>query len=180
MRKLLSVRSLVTRFIIALSMCACAAAIAAPATAQQAPATAAALEATLQEIIVTGSRIPVQANITVTSPIAAVTDEDIKLTRYTDTIDVLNLRGIGPQRTLVLVSGRRLGLGEPSTSNSDSDQIPGQSVERIDVVTGGGSATYASDAIAGVVNFIMKSDFQGKGGCRSAGDHRGSARKGAV
>jgi iron complex outermembrane recepter protein len=149
----------------------------------------------LQEVIVTGSRIPVPANITATSPITAVTSEDIKLSGYSDTTDVLNslpqniinsandfgnssspstatggfatvdLRGLGPQRTLVLVNGRRLGVGDPSTTNSDPapdiDQIPATLIERIDVVTGGASATYGSDAIAGVVNFILKKDFQG-------------------
>jgi iron complex outermembrane receptor protein len=193
--KPISARSLMKQFMIALSMCACAAAMSTPAAAQQAPATTAAPEGALQEVIVTGSRIPVPANITATSPITVVTGEDIKLSGYSDTIDMLNslpqniinagndfgnqsspltatggvatvdLRGIGPQRTLVLVNGRRLGVGDPSTTNSnpapDIDQIPAQLVERIDVVTGGASATYGSDAIAGVVNFIMKKDFQG-------------------
>jgi hypothetical protein len=111
-------------------MCACAAAISTPAAAQQAPATTAAPEGTLQEVIVTGSRIPVPANITATSPITVMTSEDIRVSGYTDTIDMLNslpqnsinagndfgnqsspltatggfatvdLRGIGPQRTL--------------------------------------------------------------------------------
>jgi iron complex outermembrane receptor protein len=149
----------------------------------------------LQEVIVTGSRIPVPANITATSPITAVTSADIKVSGYSDTTDILNslpqniinsaddfgntsspstatggfatvdLRGLGPQRTLVLVNGRRLGVGDPSTSNSDPapdiDQIPATLIDRIDVVTGGASATYGSDAIAGVVNFILKKDFQG-------------------
>ena len=77
----------------------------------------------------------------------------------------VDLRGLGPQRTLVLVNGRRLGTGDPSTSNQnvapDIDQIPAPLIERVDVVTGGASATYGSDAIAGVVNFILKKDFQG-------------------
>ena len=71
----------------------------------------------------------------------------------------------GRQRTLVLVDGRRLGAGDPSTTNQnvapDIDQIPVPLIERVDVVTGGASATYGSDAIAGVVNFILKKDFQG-------------------
>jgi iron complex outermembrane recepter protein len=162
---------------------------AAPASSQAAP------ETQLQEVIVTGSRIPVPANITATSPLTVVTVRDIQLQGYTDSSDVLNnlpqniissgvdagnqsspltatggyatvdLRGIGPQRTLVLVNGRRLGVGDPSTTNNnpapDIDQIPLPMVERIDVVTGGASATYGSDAIAGVVNFILKRDFQG-------------------
>jgi outer membrane receptor for ferrienterochelin and colicin len=66
------------------------------------------------------------------------------------------LRGIGPQRTLVLIDGRRLGVGDANTGNPnpapDLDQIPPQLVQRIDVVTGGASATYGSDAIAGVIS----------------------------
>jgi len=149
----------------------------------------------LQEIIVTGSRIPVPANISATSPTAVVTNQEIQLQGHTDITDVINalpqniisasadfgntsnpltstggfstvdLRGLGPQRTLVLVDGRRLGVGDPSTANqnvaSDIDQIPATLLERVDVVTGGASATYGSDAIAGVVNFILKKDFQG-------------------
>src|SRR4029077_18763006 len=80
-------------------------------------------------------------------------------------ISTADLRGLGPQRTLVLVDGRRLGPGDPNTSNpnvaSDLDQVPAPLIERIDVVTGGASATYGSDAIAGVVNFIMKKNFEG-------------------
>jgi outer membrane receptor protein involved in Fe transport len=75
------------------------------------------------------------------------------------------LRGLGPQRTIVLINGRRLGLGDPNTANlnpaPDLDQIPTALVERVEVVTGGASATYGSDAIAGVVNFILKKSFTG-------------------
>jgi iron complex outermembrane recepter protein len=76
-----------------------------------------------------------------------------------------DLRGLGPGRTLVLVDGRRLGVGSPNTAIAqpapDLDQIPAGLVERVEVVTGGASAVYGSDAIAGVVNFIMKRNFQG-------------------
>ncbi len=76
-----------------------------------------------------------------------------------------DLRGLGPQRTLVLVNGRRLGPGSPHTSIQapapNLDQIPMQLVERVDVVTGGASAVYGSDAIAGVINFVMKRNFEG-------------------
>jgi outer membrane receptor protein involved in Fe transport len=178
-----------------LSMCAGLAAISMPAMAQQTPAATAEPESVLQEVVVTGSRIPVPANISATSPLTVVTSQDIKVSGYTDITDLMNalpqniisgnsdfgnrsdpltatggfttadLRGLGPQRTLVLVNGRRLGTGDPSTTNSnpapDLDQIPAQLVERVDVVTGGASATYGSDAIAGVINFIMKKDFQG-------------------
>ena len=148
----------------------------------------------LQEVIVTGSRIP-QPNMVSVSPIQVLTSQDIQLTGTNDMISLLNnlpqqfinsqadlgpnqnpltsaggesnadLRGLGPQRTLVLVDGRRLGVGDASTLNPnpapDLNQIPPQLVERVDVVTGGASAVYGSDAIAGVVNFVMKHDFQG-------------------
>jgi iron complex outermembrane recepter protein len=76
-----------------------------------------------------------------------------------------DLRGLGPNRTLVLVDGRRLGQGSPNTAIQspapDLDQIPSGLVERVEVLTGGASAVYGSDAIAGVVNFIMKKNFEG-------------------
>lgn len=76
-----------------------------------------------------------------------------------------DLRGLGPNRTLVLVDGRRLGIGSPNTAIQspapDLDQIPLFMVDRVEVVTGGASSVYGSDAIAGVVNFILKKDFQG-------------------
>jgi iron complex outermembrane receptor protein len=149
----------------------------------------------LQEVVVTGSRIPVPANISATSPTTTVSTQDIHLQGQTDTIEILNqlpqnviaagadlgnqsnplsspggvatadLRGLGPQRTLVLVDGRRLGIGDPNTQNPnpapDLDQIPAALIERVDVVTGGASAVYGSDATAGVINFILKKDFQG-------------------
>src|SRR6202042_3574038 len=80
-------------------------------------------------------------------------------------IATADLRGLGPNRTLVLIDGRRLGQGSPNTAIQspapDLDQIPAGLVDRIEVVTGGASAAYGSDAIAGVINFIMKRDFQG-------------------
>lgn len=168
----------------------------ATSNAQQAPpAPAPAAPKLLQEVVVTGSRIPVAGNVTATSPTTIVSSQDVKLQGYTDVTDVMNqlpqniigansdfgntsspltstggfstvdLRGLGPQRTLVLVNGRRLGAGDPSTSNQnvapDIDQIPVPLIERVDVVTGGASATYGSDAIAGVVNFVLKKNFEG-------------------
>jgi outer membrane receptor protein involved in Fe transport len=76
-----------------------------------------------------------------------------------------DLRGLGPNRTLVLVNGRRLGNGSPYTviqsPAPDLDQIPSRLIERVEVVTGGASAVYGSDAVAGVVNFITKRNFEG-------------------
>ena len=73
----------------------------------------------------------------------------------------LNLRGLGTNRNLVLIDGKRLGPGRPDISSADLNQIPTPLLERVDVVTGGASAVYGSDAIAGVTNFILKRDFEG-------------------
>src|SRR5258705_362339 len=74
----------------------------------------------------------------------------------------INLRGLGPQRSLVLVNGRRLGPGFGDGRNfSDINQIPAALIDRIDVETGGASAVYGADAVAGVVNFVLNTKFQG-------------------
>ena len=148
----------------------------------------------VEEIVITGSRIAAP-NMTSTSPVQVVSDTEIKHLGKTDMVDVLNtlpqvfqnsatdfsntsnslstpgglttvnLRGLAPQRTLVLVDGRRLGSADANTGNPNPapnlDQIPVAMIERVDVVTGGASAVYGSDAIAGVVNFIMRKNFEG-------------------
>jgi len=153
---------------------------AAPAMAQDAPSQ----EADLGDIIVTGSRIP-QPNLITTSPVTQVTSEDIDstgVTRIEDLVSQLpqafaaqnstvsngasgtatvSLRNLGSSRTLVLIDGRRMGYGSPLDDAADLNQIPEQLVERVEVLTGGASAVYGSDAIAGVVNFIMRRDFEG-------------------
>ena len=150
-------------------------AFAAPAMAQ---------DAELDEVVVTGSRIP-QTNLVTTSPVTQVTGEDIDIagvTRVEDLISQLpqafaaqnstvsngasgtatvSLRNLGSTRTLVLIDGRRMGYGSPNATAADLNQIPEQLVERVEVLTGGASAVYGSDAIAGVVNFIMKKEFEG-------------------
>lgn len=78
-------------------------------------------------------------------------------------LNLLDLRGLGTQRTLVLVNGRRHVAGD-ITSNAvspDVNTIPVDLIERVDIVTGGNSAIYGSDAIAGVVNFVLRNDFDG-------------------
>lgn len=140
----------------------------------------------IEKIEVTGSRIK-RANIQSTSPITTISAEDIKVSGITRIEDVLNempaifadqtsgtangatgtatvnLRNLGAVRTLTLMNGRRLPSGSPAAGGSGADinQIPAALVERVEVLTGGASATYGSDAIAGVVNFIMKKDFEG-------------------
>jgi iron complex outermembrane recepter protein len=194
MGKLVDARSLLKRFTMILSVCVSIAAIEMPAIAQTTAAATAETQPELQEIVVTGSRIAAPNEVS-TSPIQVVTAKEIQQGGKFDAIDLLNqlpqnfqnsvtdfsntssglntpggvttadLRGLGPQRTLVLVNGRRLGTGDPNTSNPnpspDLDQIPLALVERVDVVTGGASAVYGSDAIAGVVNFILKKNFEG-------------------
>ena len=137
-----------------------------------------------EAIVVTGTRIP-QANLYTTSPVTQVTAEDITtqgVTRVEDLISQLpqafaaqnssvsngasgtatvSLRGLGSSRTLVLIDGRRMPYGSPRDDAADLNQIPGQLVDRVEILTGGASAVYGSDAIGGVVNFIMKKDFEG-------------------
>jgi len=73
----------------------------------------------------------------------------------------LDLRGLGTNRTLVLVNGRRHVNSSPGSFDVDVDNIPQDLIDRVDVVTGGESAVYGSDAIAGVVNFVLKRNFDG-------------------
>lgn len=78
----------------------------------------------------------------------------------------VNLRGLGPSRTLVLFNGRRMvsapyGVGESAQSFVDTNLIPPAAIGRVEVLKDGAAATYGSDAIAGVVNFITKRGFNG-------------------
>ena len=135
-------------------------------------------------IVVTGSRIK-SANLEATTPVTQVTSEDVVtqgVTRIEDLVNqlpqafaaqnvtvangatgtaTLDLRGLGSPRTLVLIDGRRMPYGGVTNSAADINQIPASMVERVDILTGGASAVYGSDAVAGVVNFIMKKDFEG-------------------
>lgn len=162
---------------VALSIAAFASA---PAFAQGAPAA----EEEGSVIIVTGSRIP-QPNLTGVAPVTVVSSQEIKLQGTTRTEDLLNslpqvfgdqggnlangatgtatvnLRNLGPERTLVLINGRRLMPGDPISSAADLNFIPASLVKSVDVLTGGASSTYGSDAVAGVVNFTMDTDFEG-------------------
>lgn len=159
-------------------------ALATPAVAQDAPAEESAADET---IVVTGSRIP-QANLESAAPITVITGEDIKLQGTTRVEDMLNslpsvfasqsstmangadgtasvdLRGLGTTRTLSLVNGRRLLPGDPSPgsgSAADINMIPAALLKNVQVLTGGASATYGADAVAGVVNFVMDTEFSG-------------------
>src|SRR5437868_7467916 len=78
-------------------------------------------------------------------------------------LNLLDLRGLGPKRTLMLVNGRRHVAADITSSASvpDVNTISSDLIERVDIVTGGNSAVYGSDAVAGVVNFILRRDFDG-------------------
>lgn len=151
-------------------------------------ATGVAQETALKEIVVTGSRIA-QSGYDSISPVQIVGSADIDATGAANIQEVLlknpafgtptlsrtnsnflvssagvstiDLRNLGTARTLVLVDGRRHVAGIPGTSAVDLNAIPAQFIERIDVLTGGASALYGSDAMAGVVNMVYKKDFEG-------------------
>lgn len=134
-------------------------------------------------ITITGSRIPQDPNLVSSVPVQSVDDEDIKLSGELNLADVvndipalissltaensatganqLNLRGLGANRTLTLVNGRRHVAGFRGSQSVDIGSIPRALVERVEVTTGGASAVYGSDAVTGVVNFILKDDFEG-------------------
>lgn len=149
--------------------------MAAPAMAQD--------EAAGDTIVVTGSRIERQ-DFVASSPVATVDSAQFEMTGTINTESLLNtlpqtipgldrtsnnpgngtatvnLRGLGSSRTLVLINGSR-GMPSGVGSTVDINTIPSALIERVEVVTGGASAVYGSDAVAGVVNFILKDDFEG-------------------
>jgi iron complex outermembrane recepter protein len=162
------------------------------ATAEEAP------------IVVTGSRIA-RSELNVANPIVALTAEDIEKTGLVNVTDVLirnpaltasrggslsggadagfgetganflDLRNLGENRTLVLVNGRRHVAGIPNTAAVDTNSIPQDLIDKIDVLTGGASAIYGADGVSGVVNFITKRNFDGltaraQAGLSSRGD----------
>lgn len=156
-----------------------------------------------QAIIITGSRIR-RPNLESTIPITSIGGTEFFETGRTSVGDVLNelpalrstfsqsnstqflgtsglnlldLRGLGTQRTLVLQNGRRHVAGDilNNAVSPDTNTIPTDLIDRVDVVTGGNSAIYGSDAIAGVVNFVLKQDYEGvqirgQGGISKYGD----------
>jgi iron complex outermembrane receptor protein len=76
-------------------------------------------------------------------------------------VATVDLRDLGSDRTLVLINGRRVVASLPGSATVDLNVIPTQFVERVDILTGGASSLYGSDAIAGVVNFVFKDNFEG-------------------
>jgi outer membrane receptor protein involved in Fe transport len=174
--------------LLASSMICGAALMSLSATSASAAAAPAANSAEVSEIVVTGTRIPTP-NLTSVAPVTSVSAADIKaqgVTRVEDLINSLpqafaaqgsnvsnnsngiatvNLRGLGSSRTLVLIDGKRLQAGNPTSAigpvAADLNFIPTALVQRVDVLTGGASAVYGADAVAGVVNFIMNRNFEG-------------------
>ena len=158
-------------------------------------------EGTSKPILVTGSRIA-RPTLQSAVPLTSVTVEDLTGTgevslgdalndlpslrstfssgnssRFIGTagLSLLDLRGLGTARTLVLINGRRHITSTPGSEGFDINTIPTDLIDRIDIVTGGNSAIYGSDAVAGVVNFIMKRDYDGiatraQAGVSSRGD----------
>lgn len=172
----------------AVLLCGTSLLVPAQAWGQSTDSGAAATEeaASVEEIVVTGSRIR-RSSLDSPAPIAVVGAEAIRATGQTEIADVVNelpglaitqtdqtsnlagnagvnaldLRGLGTERTLVLVDSRRRVPAIPGTSAVDISTIPSSLVERVEIVTGGASALYGADAVAGVANFILKKDFEG-------------------
>ena len=140
------------------------------------------------EVIVTGSRLA-SANVTSPSPVVVLEGEELQHLGTPRAEDLLNslpqvnsgltlgangasvapltgtatadLRGIGAFRTLVLINGRRTAPGDPINPSADLNTVPAALVKRVEVLTGGASAIYGSDAVSGVVNFILDTNFTG-------------------
>jgi iron complex outermembrane receptor protein len=159
-----------------------------PIAYAQQPASAVKDDTALEEVVVTGSRLAQSPNEVSISPITSVTELDIEKQGLTRAEDILNalpsvvaenssgqsissngtasvsLRGLGSERTLVLVNGFRMAPGSglaTSTSSADINQIPAELIQRVDVLTGGASSVYGADAVAGVVNFVLDTHFEG-------------------
>jgi hypothetical protein len=137
------------------------------------------------EILVTGSRIKAP-NLTSTSPLLSLSDKDVAVRGTTNVENLLNtlpqvsasnssaqstfgtpgiatvnLRNLGPARTQVMIDGRRLMPGDPVAPYADLNFIPAALISSVEVLTGGASTAYGSDAVAGVVNFKMKRNLKG-------------------
>jgi outer membrane receptor protein involved in Fe transport len=158
----------------------------------------------VQEVTVTGSRIQQVSGMNTPTPVTAIGISDLKVMAPTTLVDALaqlpqflnndtpqtqsfgssgasgasyiNLRGMGANRTLTLLDGRRV-VPSTRTGSLDIALIPDSLVERVDVVTGGASAAYGSDAVSGVVNFVLDTDFTGlkanlQGGVSELGDNQ--------
>jgi len=157
------------------------------------------VEEYIEEIVVTGSRIP-RKELTTAAPVTVLDAEQLEKTGRASIGEILqslpeqsngintqynnggdgatrvNLRGLGTRRTLVLLNGRRhVAGGTGADATVDLNAIPTAAIQRIEILKDGGSAVYGSDAIAGVVNIITRKDYSGTelrafSGMSSAGD----------
>lgn len=171
------------RFMATLGRLACAVPIA-TTMALVTPGTTLAQDEEVDEVVVTGSRL-VRRDLDAPSPIVVISAEDIQNAGNVTLEETLNelpqlasdntssvnsgggsgiltadLRGLDAVRTLVLVNGKRFAPAD-SRGLTDITSIPDALVKRVEVMTGGASAVYGSDAIAGAVNFVLKDDFEG-------------------
>lgn len=141
------------------------------------------------DVVVTGTRIRLQDYVQ-SNPVVSVTSEQIEYSGVTNVtnflqdfpslvgsfnsqdsadtggqtsagLNLLSLRNLGTNRTLVLVDGRRHVAGNPGSAAIDTNTIPIALIERVEVLTGGASAIYGADGVSGVVNFVLKDDFEG-------------------
>lgn len=143
-----------------------------------------AAEPAMQRVEVTGSRIPT-LNTEGASPVTTLSAKDIKIDGVRNVEDMLNnlpqvfaaqgssisngatgtatisLRGLGADRTLILVNGKRLPSGSVNSTAADVNQVPAALIKRVEVLTGGAGAVYGAGAVAGVVNFILRDNFEG-------------------
>jgi outer membrane receptor protein involved in Fe transport len=167
------------------SVCA-AALLTGPARAQSAPAVSD--QSNVEQIVVTGTRVQ-RDGYEAPTPVSVVSADELaksgtpNIADYVDTlpavsgsatpvttanqvgagrqgIDTINLHNIGDVRTLTLLDGRRVG-GMINTGVVDVSELPQQLISRVDIVTGGASASYGSDALSGVVNYVLDTKFTG-------------------
>ncbi|MGN7917222.1 TonB-dependent receptor domain-containing protein [Lysobacter sp. ESA13C] len=175
------------RKILTTAVCTALVGVVAPAYAQQAETASNEDVTKIETVTVTGSRIS-NPNVVSPAPVSVLTAEDIKATGAINIGDLLttmpqlattftmgnsgrfigtagvamqDLRNLGTARTLVLVNGRRMVGASAGTSAVDTNLIPADWVERVEIITGGASAVYGADAVSGVVNFILKKKFEG-------------------
>ncbi len=145
--------------------------------------------AQLDEVVVTGTRLRLPDYVA-SNPVVSVTAETIQYSGVTNVTDLLsdfpavsnsfnsvdsadtggsasvglnllNLRNLGTQRTLVLVNGRRHVASDPGSAAIDTNTIPIGLIENVEILTGGASALYGADGVSGVVNFVLKERFEG-------------------
>lgn len=155
-----------------------------PAAAQTAESSVA-----VDEIVVTGTRLRLQ-DFEAPNPVTTLSSDNLELSGTTNVTDfltdipaltgsmdlsdgadtgspdsaglnLLNLRNLGTVRTLVLVDGRRHVASDPGTASVDVNAIPVAMIDRVEILTGGASAVYGADGVSGVVNFILKRNFEG-------------------